>query len=148
MIYVRGAGVHCIMPRSLKRPTSFSSVSISFVSLAGMLLPMEGLLASRNRVMYLVGPRFRTKERGIKGGKIMESPTIRRRIVRGIHSCTVDVFVRPYRLSFSPVGKPRKGVRCLLRLGGRPRNAKIASDLGMSMRTIITRTRKRLSWGN
>lgn len=133
------------MPRSLRSPTTFSSVSISFVSLAGILLPMEGLLARSKRVMYLVGPRFRTNERGIKGGNIIHSPGIRRRIVRGIESCTVDVSVRPYRLSFSPVGKPRKGVRCLLRLGGRPRKARMPIDLSMSMRSIMGRTRKRLS---
>lgn len=146
-MYVRGAGVHCIAPRSLKRPISFSSVSISFVSLAGILNTVETCLASSKRVMTLVGPRFRTKHRGIKGGNIIQRGDARRRMVRGIARFTMSVKFSMLRVAFSPVGKPRKGVRCLMRLGGYPRRrtgVRAGRLSRMISRTFTTLT----GWGN
>lgn len=115
---LRHAGFECIARRRVGSGVSFTSISISFVSLDRVLPGLGGFLGSSNRTMYLVGPRFRTKGRGINGGNIIHSGTIRTRIIRGVVSLTDRGNFSIYKLSFSPIGNPRNGVRCLVCLGG------------------------------
>ncbi len=91
---------------------------MSFVSLCRVFPIVHALLGSNKRTIYLVGPRFRTNERGINGGNIIESGTMRVTIIRGVVSLVVRGGCALLNLSFSPVGNPRNGVRCLYRVEG------------------------------
>lgn len=114
---VREAGFQCMAPTSLSTNVpSFTSVSISFVSL-GLVLPMLGaLLIPNDSAITLIGPRFRTKQRRIKGGKVIESPGMRRTILSGVVKFTLDLNCSIGSISCSPVANKSNGVRFLLRL--------------------------------
>lgn len=120
---------------------------MSFVSL-GLVLPILGRVVTINKsIITLVGPRFRTKEKGVNGGNVIDSPTIRGRILQSVLRFTSLAKFSIGGLDFSPVANKAKGVRFLIRLRTGSRTPKVVSPR-VSDRRIIGRTCLRLGDGS
>ena len=130
VVCMEKTNIRYVTPEDIGEPVDFSSIDVSFISLAKVLEPIRGYLRSDGEIVALIKPQFEAgREKVGKKGVVREKST-HHEVIEKVAQYANTIGFEVLNIDFSPIKGPEGNIEYLIHLrkceGGAPA---IAVDL-------------------
>ena len=129
--------IRYVVPEDIQEKPAFSSIDVSFISLAKVLGPVRNLLTEDGEIVCLIKPQFEAGREKVGKKGVVRDPAVHEEVIEKVRDFAMSISLEPCHLSFSPIKGPEGNIEYLLHLKKRPEGTEVPDSLTVKVEDVV-----------
>lgn len=145
VVCMERTNIRYVLPEHIGEAIDFSSIDVSFISLAKVLLPVKNLLTEHGQLVCLIKPQFEAGREKVGKKGVVRDKNVQEEVIRSVMEYAQSIELYPLALDYSPVKGPEGNIEYLLYLSKDKQDLDAMGEQAyMDIRAVVTASHEAL----